>query len=1132
MSTPASWSADTRTCYIKEPPTLVSNGECGAGYAYDASKSAATCVGPTCDASGVDQDTCCTMQATCGDKDGVSTDYEVSLSDCRWTNHQDSLNNHGNRDSGKFSASEIESGQMTRYRVGHPELNIRLSCKASGSGKIKSITYATAGSDSGCGCSGSVKAVGVGSGAGRHTWPIATQAYGTNQHIRLETTGEWKTYTDTWKCEYEECHIMLEDFASPGGSCGNAYFDNFVISDADVVPILNGVTLNNMDAFLNTRSEGASKNYKGHTSAIGFSKCGSGGSIFSKHAFTGTKKITFDFAGKDGGFMGYSSNDGSNCISKTVNTSKSSATIDVDTDGNNIMVELSTCKGCSGDQVAAIKTLKATRVSGGGTDPVNDDNCGAGYVYNASKSTAACAGMTCDAGGVDRETCCNAKDGLVALFLFKPPLGTSLVDSGPHSIPAGTIHGNPKSIAGPGRVASNAIHFDSPSGAYCGSSNAWAEISSTLWGGDFFSANNVTFDFWFQFLGNNSPENYNDDGEAAIGIGPGNDHPGLWVGGRKGVGGPLRWVNETNVFGSNLTATRIHDAEWHHIVWTTHQPGWLLDVIVDGVEILSQKPLSRNVTDVLANSSISRTIFFNRHSWSDGKSASCRQNMKLANLQILKNTAGGGAPDWSDGAGLDCASYASERCANGAARPGSELMLGSKYNFPENNCAVCGKTDSKDVQVKAHTCGDKDGTGTAVSDADCSSWSKGETDGCTSYGSKWCANNPEDNCAACGRNISKNGFDGYVYDPSKNESWLRVMQDGKNNIPMSASFSVQDQGTCCVAPATCGAKTGITGAVSGTKYSPIDFDGQGRTVETIHGCRARCAAVAECAYWSRWDDGGCHLSLSCARPFPASGVTSGSMTTPQSPVSDTDCGTGFVYDASKSAAACAGATCNASGVDRETCCVVQATCGDTEQVSKQACEGNTLNISCADRGTGVINVQSATNGRHHGPDVCNHTNLTANVNLECSTGNSTEVVAALCNDKINCNISDFNSIFVDPCLHSFKHLTVQYDCGPGTAVVSDADCGIGYAYDASKSAATCAGSTCNASGIDHKTCCNMCSAGYYCSGVKRPCGGVGLYCPKGSGKPLSVTAGYFTTPVNVSKELKRESQVRVRSFPS
>ena len=42
-----------------------------------------------------------------------------------------------------------------------------------------------------------------------------------------------------------------------------------------------------------------------------------------------------------------------------------------------------------------------------------------------------------------------------------------------------------------------------------------------------------------------------------------------------------------------------------------------------------------------------------------------------------------------------------------------------------------------------------------------------------------------------------------------------------------------------------------------------------------------------------------------------------------SAVTDSDCGPKYVYDASKSAAKCVGATCDASGADKATCCVAQ-----------------------------------------------------------------------------------------------------------------------------------------------------------------------------------------------------------------
>ena len=65
------------------------------------------------------------------------------------------------------------------------------------------------------------------------------------------------------------------------------------------------------------------------------------------------------------------------------------------------------------------------------------------------------------------------------------------------------------------------------------------------------------------------------------------------------------------------------------------------------------------------------------------------------------------------------------------------------------------------------------------------------------------------------------------------------------------------------------------------------------------------------------------------------------------PVNDTDCGTGFVYDSSKNAARCAGATCDASGVDQGTCCVAQATCGDMDGPSGgKTCRGVIDNDLC------------------------------------------------------------------------------------------------------------------------------------------------------------------------------------------
>ena len=46
---------------------------------------------------------------------------------------------------------------------------------------------------------------------------------------------------------------------------------------------------------------------------------------------------------------------------------------------------------------------------------------------------------------------------------------------------------------------------------------------------------------------------------------------------------------------------------------------------------------------------------------------------------------------WSNGKGHGCDSYATTWCQNGGAKPGNEWTLGSKFNYPELNCCVCGK---------------------------------------------------------------------------------------------------------------------------------------------------------------------------------------------------------------------------------------------------------------------------------------------------------------------------------------------------------------------------------------------------------------------------------------------------------
>ena len=54
--------------------------------------------------------------------------------------------------------------------------------------------------------------------------------------------------------------------------------------------------------------------------------------------------------------------------------------------------------------------------------------------------------------------------------------------------------------------------------------------------------------------------------------------------------------------------------------------------------------------------------------------------------------------DWSNGQWKQtCDDYAAV-CEDGVARPGLEWILGSEFNYPENNCCVCGKGKTQGIK--------------------------------------------------------------------------------------------------------------------------------------------------------------------------------------------------------------------------------------------------------------------------------------------------------------------------------------------------------------------------------------------------------------------------------------------------
>ena len=148
-------------------------------------------------------------------------------------------------------------------------------------------------------------------------------------------------------------------------------------------------------------------------------------------------------------------------------------------------------------------------------------------------------------------------------------------------------------------------------------------------------------------------------------------------------------------------------------------------------------------------------------------------------------------------------------------------------------------------------------------------------------------------------------------------------------------------------------------------------------------------------------------------------------------VTDTDCGTGFLYLSSQSAAECKGAVCNA-GVDpdRAACCVAQAICRD-----KNGAAAGIIAVTDDDCGIG-FNYAPSFGNNYCGGATC---------------WTKTRDRAACCVAQATCG--DKNG------------------AAAGATAVTDADCGTGFVYQSSQSAAPCAGVECVPGTTDQATCC-------------------------------------------------------------
>ncbi|XP_066500006.1 L-rhamnose-binding lectin CSL3-like isoform X2 [Hoplias malabaricus] len=97
-------------------------------------------------------------------------------------------------------------------------------------------------------------------------------------------------------------------------------------------------------------------------------------------------------------------------------------------------------------------------------------------------------------------------------------------------------------------------------------------------------------------------------------------------------------------------------------------------------------------------------------------------------------------------------------------------------------------------------------------------------------------------------------------------------------------------------------------------------------------------------------------------------------------------------------------------------------------VAKQTnvtCEGNTAVLTCD---SGVLNILSANYGRTDSITCSAGRPNNEVTNTHCFATNTLSVVKNSCGGKSKCAVSATNNVFTDPCVGTYKYLTVVYSC--------------------------------------------------------------------------------------------------------
>ncbi|XP_072537155.1 rhamnose-binding lectin-like [Salminus brasiliensis] len=89
------------------------------------------------------------------------------------------------------------------------------------------------------------------------------------------------------------------------------------------------------------------------------------------------------------------------------------------------------------------------------------------------------------------------------------------------------------------------------------------------------------------------------------------------------------------------------------------------------------------------------------------------------------------------------------------------------------------------------------------------------------------------------------------------------------------------------------------------------------------------------------------------------------------------------------------------------------------------CEGSTAVLTC---GTGVLQIQSANYGRTDSIICSAGRPVNQVTKTDCYASNTLAIVMNRCHGKTTCSVSASNDVFSDPCVNTYKYLSIAYSC--------------------------------------------------------------------------------------------------------